>query len=83
MKEPDKNPQEQRNELETGKVPEKEFRVIIVKMIQHRKKNGGTDGELQEMFNKELEGLKNKLKEMSNPITGMKNTLEGEKMAEE
>ena len=34
-KEQDKNPQDQINEEETGKLPEKEFRVMIVKMIQN------------------------------------------------
>ena len=32
---------------------------------------------LQEIFNKELEYLENKQKEMSNKITGIKNTPEG------
>ena len=32
---------------------------------------------IQEMFNKDLEELKNKQTEMNNTITGMKNTLEG------
>ena len=32
---------------------------------------------MQEMFNKDLEKLKNKQTEMSNTITEMKNTLEG------
>ena len=34
-KEQDKNPQDQINEEEIGKLPEKEFRVMIVKMIQN------------------------------------------------
>ena len=36
-KEQDKNPQDQINEEEIGKLPEKEFRVMIVKMIQNFK----------------------------------------------
>ena len=32
---------------------------------------------MQEMFNKDLEELKNKQTEMNNTITGMKNKLEG------
>ena len=32
---------------------------------------------MQEMFNKDLEELKNKQTEMNNTITEMKNTLEG------
>ena len=34
MKEQNKNPQDQLNEMETGNLPEEEFRVMIVKMIQ-------------------------------------------------
>ena len=33
----EKTPEEQLNEVETGNLHEKEFRVMIVKMIQHRK----------------------------------------------
>ena len=44
-KEQDKNLQEQLNEEKIGNLPEKEFRVMIVKMIQSHKKNGGTDRE--------------------------------------
>ena len=57
MKEQHKNPPEQINEEEIGSLPEKEFRVRIVKMIQNlvnrREK-------IQETFNKDLEELKNK-----------------------
>ena len=35
MKEHGKNPQDQANEEEIGSLPEKEFRVTIVKMIQN------------------------------------------------
>ena len=35
MKEQGKNPPDQTNEEETGSVPEKEFRIRIVKMIQN------------------------------------------------
>ena len=35
MKEHGKNPQDQTNEEETGSLPEKEFRVMIVKLIQN------------------------------------------------
>ena len=33
MNEQDKNPQDQINEEEIGKLPKREFRVMIVKMI--------------------------------------------------
>ena len=38
------------------------------------KKNGSTDIELHEMFNKELEDLKSKQTKINNTISGMKNT---------
>ena len=42
MKEQDKTPEKQRNGVEIGNLPEKEFRIMIVKVIQDlRKKNGG------------------------------------------
>ena len=34
MKEKEKNPEKQLNEVEIGNLPEKEFRILIVKMIQ-------------------------------------------------
>jgi len=40
----DKTPEKQLNELETGNIPEKEFRIMIVILIQDLgKKNGGKD----------------------------------------
>ena len=35
MKEQDKTPETQLNEVEIGNLPEKEFRIMIVKMIQN------------------------------------------------
>ena len=35
MKEQDKTQEKQLNEVETGNLPEKEFKVMIVKMIQN------------------------------------------------
>ena len=34
MKEQNKTPEKQLNEMEIGNLPEKEFRIMIVKMIQ-------------------------------------------------
>ena len=60
-KEHDKNPQEQLSEVEIGNLPEKEFRVMIVKMIQDLGKRMEAQSEkIQEMFNKDLEDRKNK-----------------------
>ena len=78
MKEQGKNLQDQINEEEIGNLPEKEFRVVIVKMIQNlRNRMEARIEKVQEMSNKDLEELKNKQTEMNNTITEMKNTLKG------
>ena len=38
MKEQDKTPEKQLKEVETGNLPEKEFRIMVVKMTQDRGK---------------------------------------------
>ena len=61
MKEQDTTPEKQLNEVEIGNFPEKEFRIMIVKMIQDLGKRMEANIEkVQEMFNKDLEELKNK-----------------------
>ena len=73
IKEQGKNLQEQINEKEIGNLPEKEFRVMIVKMIQNLGNRMEAQTEkIQEMINKDLEELKNKQTEMNN-TTEMKN----------
>ena len=78
MKEQDKTTEKQLNEVEIGNLPEKQFRIMIVKMIQDLGKTMEAKIEkMQEMFNKDLEELKNNQTEMNNTITEMKNVLEG------
>ena len=61
MKEQGKNLKDQINEEEIGNLPEKEFRVKIVKMIQNlRNRMEARIEKIPEMFNKDLEELKNK-----------------------
>ena len=61
MKEQDESPEKQLNEVDIGNLPEKEFRIMIVKMIQDLAKRMEAKIEkMQEMFNKDLEELKNK-----------------------
>ena len=57
MKQQGKNQQDQINEDEIGKLREKEFRVMVVKMIQNL---GNRMEKIQETFNKDLEELKSK-----------------------
>ena len=52
MKEQGKNPPDQTNEEEIGSLPEKKFRVMIVKMIQNL---ANRMEKIQEMFNKDPE----------------------------
>ena len=78
MEEQDKTPEKQLNEVQIGNLPEKEFRIMIVNMIQDLGKRMEANIEkMQEMFKKHLEELKNKQTEMNNTITEMKTTLEG------
>ena len=61
MKQQDKTPEKQLNEMEIGNLPEKEFRIMIAMMIQDLGKRIEAKIEkMQEMFNKHLEELKNK-----------------------
>ena len=60
MKEQTRNTEIQINEEEIGKLPEKEFIIMIVKMI---KTLGNKMEKMQESFNKNLEELKNKHEE--------------------
>ena len=74
MKEQTRNTQVKINEEEISKLPEKEFRIIIVKMIQNLENKME---KMQESINKDLEELKNKYTETNNTITEIKNTQEG------
>ena len=78
MKEQDKTPEKQLNEVEIDNLPENELRIMIVKMIQDLgKRKEAKIEKMQDMFKKDLEELKNKQTEMNNTITEMKTTLEG------
>ena len=72
MKEQGKNPPDQINEEEIGSLPEKEFRIMIVKMIQNL---GKRMEKIQETFNKDLEVLKSKQTMMNNTINETNNSL--------
>ena len=74
MKERGKNPPDQTNEEEIGSLPEKEFRVMILKMIQNL---GNRIEKIQETLNKDLEELKSEQTMMNNTINEIKNSLEG------
>jgi len=74
MKEQTRNTEVKTNEEEIGKLSEKEFRIIIVKMIKSLENKME---KMQESINKGLEELKNKHTVTNNTITEIKNTLKG------
>ena len=74
MKDQTRNTEIQINEEEIGTLPEKEFRIMMVKMI---KKPWKKMDKMPESVNKDLEELKNKHTETNNTITEIKITLEG------
>ena len=74
MKEQTRNPKVQINEEEIVKLPEKEFRIMIIKMIKSLEDKME---KMKESINKDLEELKNKHTEANNTIIEIKNTLEG------
>ena len=76
MKGQDKTPEKILNEVEIGNVSEKEFRILIVKMIQDLRNR---TERMQERFNKDLEELKNKQTEMNNTLEGINSNLTGRK----
>ena len=57
MEEQTRNTEVQINEKEIGKLPETEFRIMIVKMIKNLENKME---KMQELINKNLEELKNK-----------------------
>ena len=69
MKEQTRKTEVQINEEEIGKLPEKEFRIMIAKMIKNLENRME---KMQESINKDLEELKNKYTETNNTITEIK-----------
>ena len=74
IEEQTRNTEVQINEEEIGKLPENEFRIMVVKMIKNLENKME---KMQESINKDLEELKNKHTETNNTTTEIKNTLEG------
>ena len=66
--------------MEIGNLPEKELRIMIVKMIQDlRKTKEAKIKKMQEMFNKDLEELKNKLLKGKWLLVKVPNQFSGER----
>ena len=84
VKEQESCPPNQTKEEEVGNLPEKEFRILIVKMIQNLEIKMESQinsletriEKMQERFNKDLEEIKKSQYIMNNAINEIKNTLE-------
>ena len=74
MKEQTGKTEVQINEEEIGKLHEKEFRIMIVKILKNLENKME---KMQESINKDLEELKNKHTETNSTISEIRNTLEG------
>ena len=74
MKEQGKNPPDLTNEEEIGSLPEKEFSIMTVNIMQNL---GNRMEKIQEAFHKKLEELKSKPTMMNNTINEIKNSREG------
>ena len=77
VKEQDKCPPNQTKEEEIGNLPDEEFQIMIVKMIQNLENKMESQinsletriEKMQEMFNKDLEKIKKSQSIMNNAIT--------------
>ena len=85
VKEQDKCPPNQTEEEEIRNLPDKEFQIMIVKMMQNLENKielqinslETSIEKMQEMFNKDLAEMKKNQLKMNNAINEIKNTLEG------
>ena len=81
----EKYPPSQTKEEEIRNLSEKEFRIMIIKMIQNLENKMELQinspetkiEKMQEMFSKDLEEIKKSQLKMNNAINEIKNTLEG------
>ena len=84
VKEYDKNPPNQTKEEETESLPEKEYRIMIGKIIQNLENKMESQinrletriEKMKEMFNKDLEEIQKRQSIINNVITKIKSTLE-------
>ena len=88
VKEQDKCPPNQTKEEETGNLPEREFRIMIVKTIQNLEIKMESQinspeiriEKMQERFNKDLEEIKKSQNVMNNAINEIKKHSGGNKL---
>ena len=84
VKEQEKCPPNQTKEEEIGNLPEKEFRILLVKMIQNLEIKMESQINslqtriewIQERFNKDIEEIKKSQYIVNNTINEIRNTME-------
>ena len=74
MKEKDKPSGKNLNEIEISKLPDKVFKVMVIKMITKLRRRME---EHRKNFNKEFENIRKKQSELKNTITEMKKYTRG------
>ena len=77
MREKEKNPEKQLSDQEILSLQEKDFRLLMLKMMQNigNKLQAKVDN-LQETLSKEVQDMEHKQEEMQNTITERRNSLE-------
>ena len=76
IKAQDTTPEKQLNEVEIGNLPEKEFRIMLVNMIQILRKGMEAKVEkTQKVFTEDLQELKKKQTEMNNALEGIQSRI--------
>ena len=72
----DTTPEKQLKEVEIGDLPEKEFRIMLVNMIQILRKGMEAKVEkTQKVFTEDLQELKKKQTEMNNALEGIQSRI--------
>ena len=75
MKEQDKTTARELNEMEINNMPDREFKVMVIKIFSGLEKRAE---DLSETLNKEIENIKNKDEsKMKNSVPTINNTLDG------
>ena len=72
MKEQNKTSEEEISKVEIGNLPNKEFKVMTVKVIKELGRRMDKQSEKLDIFNKELEYIKSNHRKMNNIVTEMK-----------
>ena len=74
IKEQNKTPEKELNKMETSKLPDAEFKTLIVRMLSELR---GRADELSENFSKEIGNIKMEIENIKNNHLEMKSRITG------